>query len=112
MDAYEWELIILNGGEGYTNRAGYVNHVEEQFELPVKATCSKIVKKIDVRYDGEVVMCCLDYYGLHTLGNIKDKSIIDIWYSDMKRQQLEDLEKGNRAKYRLCSKCSDYLVKV
>jgi cyclic pyranopterin phosphate synthase len=112
LDCYGWELVILNGGEGFTNRAGYVNHVEETIKLPVKAACSKIVKKIDVRYDGEVVMCCLDYYGLHSLGNTKDQNIIDIWYSEKKREQLANLAKGNRCAYKLCSGCSDYMTKV
>ena len=57
-------------------------------------------------------MCCLDYYGLHTIGNITDQNIIDIWYGEKKRQQLADLEKGHRFKYKLCSGCSDYMVKV
>lgn len=112
LDQYDWELIVLNGGEGFTNRAGYVNHIEEKYELPVKAACSKIVKKIDVRYDGEVVMCCLDYYGLHSIGNIKNDNIIDIWYGDKKRNQLIDLAKGERDKYKLCSGCSDYMVEI
>lgn len=112
LNSYDWELIILNGGEGFTNRAGYVDHVEEKFELPVKAACSKIVKKVDIRYDGEVVMCCMDYHGLHSLGNINGLNIIDIWYGDKKRQQLADLEKGCRSKYELCSRCSDYMVEV
>lgn len=112
LDSYDWELIILNGGVGFTNRAGYVNHVEEVVSLPVKAACSKIVKKVDVRYDGEVVMCCLDYYGLHSIGNINDHNIVDIWYGDKKRQQLEDLKKGSRCKYELCSGCSDYMVEI
>lgn len=112
LDQFDWELIILNGGEGFTNRAGYVDHIEERYDLPVKAACSKIVKKIDVRYDGEVVMCCLDYYGLHSIGNIKKENIIDIWYSDRRRQQLNDLAKGKRDKYKLCSGCSDYMVEI
>lgn len=112
LNHYDWELIILNGGEDFTNRAGYVKHTEEKHELPVKAACSKIVKKIDVRYDGEVVMCCLDYYGLHPIGNIKDENIINIWYSDKKREQLNDLAAGNRGKYKLCSGCSDYMVEI
>lgn len=112
LDKYDWELIILNGGEGYTNRAGYVNHTEEKYDLPVKAACSKIVKKIDVRYDGEVVMCCLDYYGLHSIGNVNSQNIIDIWYGEKKREQLKDLSIGNRAKYKLCSGCSDYMLPI
>jgi cyclic pyranopterin phosphate synthase len=112
LNQYDWELIILNGGEDFTNRAGYVKHTEEKYVLPVKAACSKIVKKIDIRYDGEVVMCCLDYYGLHPIGNIKNDNIIDIWYGDKKRQQLNDLAVGKREKYKLCSGCSDYMVKL
>lgn len=112
LDQYDWELIILNGGEGFTNRAGYVEHTEEKYELPVKAACSKIVKKIDVRYDGQVVMCCLDYYGLHPIGNIVDENIIDIWYSDKRRNQLNDLAQGHRDRYKLCSGCSDYMAKI
>lgn len=112
LDQYDWELIILNGGEGFTNRAGYVKHTEEKYELPVKAACSKIVKKIDVRYDGQVVMCCLDYYGLHPIGNIVEENIIDIWYSDKRRNQLTDLAQGKRENYKLCSGCSDYMVEI
>jgi MoaA/NifB/PqqE/SkfB family radical SAM enzyme len=112
LDQYNWELIILNGGEGFTNRAGYVNHTEEKYDLPVKAACSKIIKKVDVRYDGEVVMCCLDYYGLHPIGNVKDDNIIDIWYNDKRRNQLKDLAEGKREKYKLCSGCSDYMIEI
>jgi cyclic pyranopterin phosphate synthase len=112
LDQYDWELIILNGGEGFTNRAGYVEHTEEKYELPIKAACSKIVKKIDIRYDGQVVMCCLDYYGLHSIGNIEDENIIDIWYSDKKRNQLNDLAQGHRDRYKLCSGCSDYMLEI
>jgi MoaA/NifB/PqqE/SkfB family radical SAM enzyme len=110
LNQYAWDLIILNGGVNFTNRAGYVKHTEEKYKLPVKAACSKIVRKIDVRYDGAVVMCCLDYYGLHPIGNINDDNIIDIWYSDKKREQLNDLAAGKREKYKLCSGCSDYIV--
>ena len=112
LDQYDWELIILNGGEDFTNRAGYVEHTEEKYELPVKAACSKIVKKIDVRYDGEVVMCCLDYYGLHSIGNIAEENIIDIWYSDKRRNKLTDLAQGKRENYKLCSGCSDYMIEI
>lgn len=112
LDKFDWELIILNGGEGFTNRAGNVEYVEEKIELPVKAACSKIVKKIDVRYDGEVVMCCLDYYAIHSIGNISKTNIIDIWYGEKKRHQLQELANGNRYKFKLCSKCSDYMMEI
>jgi len=112
LQEYPWEYIIVKGGEDFGNRAGYVQHKEEELVLPVKAACSKIEKKLDVRYDGSVVMCCLDYYGIHKIGNIRNQNIIDIWYGEIRQKQIRDLRKGLRNCYELCSKCSDYMVQV
>jgi MoaA/NifB/PqqE/SkfB family radical SAM enzyme len=110
---YPWEhYIIKGGGEDFTNRAGYVQHKEEKFSLPIKAACSKIEKKIDVRFDGKVVMCCLDYYALHPIGDIKEDNIIDIWYGQIRRKQIEDLNQGLRKNYKLCAGCSDYIKEL
>ncbi|MFY7936479.1 MAG: SPASM domain-containing protein, partial [Flavobacterium sp.] len=72
----------------------------------------KIESKIDIRYDGSVVMCCMDYYALHKIGDISTENIIDIWYGEIRRKQIEDLRKGLRENYKLCSKCSDYIVEI
>jgi len=109
---YDWDFYIVKGGENFSNRAGYVQHKTEELSLPVVAACSKIEKKIDIRYDGTVVMCCLDYYGIHKIGDIHNENIIDIWYGGVKQKQIMDLRKGLRSRYKLCSKCSDYLKEV
>lgn len=107
---HDWEFYIIKGGDNFGNRAGYVKHKEETLKLPLLAGCSKIEKKIDVRYDGSVVMCCLDYYALHKIGDIRKDNIIDIWYSEIRQKQISDLRKGLRKNYKLCSGCSDYIV--
>lgn len=107
-----WEYYIIKGGENFGNRAGYVNHKEENLTLPLNAGCTKIEKKIDIRYDGSVVMCCQDYYGIHKIGNIQEENIIDIWYGEIRRKQINDLRKGHRKNYELCSKCSDYVLEI
>lgn len=110
LTEHSWEFYIIKGGDNFGNRAGYVKHKQELHNLPLKAGCSKIEKKIDIRYDGSVVMCCLDYYALHKIGDIKKENIIDIWYSKTRQKQINDLRKGLRKNYRLCSGCSDYIV--
>jgi radical SAM protein with 4Fe4S-binding SPASM domain len=80
--------------------------------LPLTAACSKIENKIDIRYDGSVVMCCLDYYAIHKLGDINKDNIIDIWYGDIRQKQISDLRKGLRKNYNLCSKCSDFIIEI
>jgi MoaA/NifB/PqqE/SkfB family radical SAM enzyme len=112
LDEYPWEYYVIKGGENFGNRAGYVKHKEEELSLPIAAACSKIEKKIDIRYDGSVVMCCLDYYGIHKIGDIRKENIIDIWYGEIRQKQINDLRKGLRKCYELCSKCSDYLIKI
>lgn len=112
LNEYSWDFFIVKGGENFGNRAGYVQHKEESLSLPVRAACSKIEKKLEIRYDGSAVMCCLDYYGVHKIGNINTENVIDIWYGEIRRKQIHDLRQGLRKCYQLCSKCSDYIVKV
>lgn len=112
LNEYPWSYHIIKGGEGFGNRAGYVQYKKEELSLPIKAGCSKIEKKVDIRYDGSVVMCCMDYYGIHQIGNIKDENIINIWYGEIRRKQISNLRKGLRNQYDLCSKCSDYIQEV
>ena len=112
LDDHSWEFYIIKGGENFGNRAGYVTHREETLTLPITAACSKIEKKIDIRYDGSVVMCCLDYYAIHKIGDINKENIIDIWYSEIRQKQISTLRKGLRKCYKLCSKCSDYIVLI
>lgn len=112
LEEYPWDFYIIKGGYNFGNRAGYVQHREEKLVLPIMAACSKIEKKIDVRYDGTVVMCCQDYFGIHSIGNVKDKNITDIWYGEIKQKQINNLRTGLRKCYTLCSKCSEYIVQV
>ena len=110
LSNHNWVFYIIKGGENFGNRAGFVNHKQETLQLPISAGCSKIEKKIDIRYDGSVVMCCLDYYALHKIGNVQNENIIDIWYGDIRQKQILNLRKGLRKNYKLCSKCSDYII--
>ncbi|MCS4432859.1 radical SAM/SPASM domain-containing protein [Aquiflexum gelatinilyticum] len=112
LSDHNWEFYIIKGGDNFGNRAGYVSHKEEKLPLPLTAGCSKIEKKIDVRYDGSVVMCCQDYYSVHKIGDIRKDNIIDIWYGEIRRKQISDLRMGLRKCYELCSKCSDYIVEI
>lgn len=112
LQNYSWNYYIIKGGDNFGNRAGYVTHKNEELTLPITAACSKIENKIDIRYDGTVVMCCMDYYGVHKIGNINHENIIDIWYGKIRHEQIMKLRKGSRKSYDLCSKCSDYIQKI
>lgn len=112
LEDYPWNYYIIKGGENFGNRAGYVKHKKEELSLPIKAGCTKIENKLDIRYDGSAVMCCMDYYAIHKIGDIRNENIIDIWYGEIRQKQIRDLRKGLRNCYKLCSKCSEYIKEI
>ena len=55
-------------------------------------------------WEGDVVPCCFDKDGTHTLGNIKTESFYDIWrgkaYQSFRQQILKE-----RKTIDICSNC-------
>lgn len=112
LDMYNWKFKIIRGGSHYGNRAGNAKHKIESLNLPLKAGCSRIDNKLEIRYDGVAVMCCQDYFGKHPIGNIRKNHILDIWYSKERMYQVSQLSKGLRENFELCSKCSDFTKSI
>lgn len=54
---------------------------------------------------GDLFMCCLDYEGEMNFGNIKDKSILDIFYSERFEKIRELHLKNDIKKIKMCAKC-------
>ncbi|MCP4642360.1 MAG: radical SAM protein [bacterium] len=44
--------------------------------------CSRLLKAACITFDGEVVLCCADYYRSVVLGNIRDNTLADVWNSE------------------------------
>lgn len=57
-----------------------------------------------IDYDGNVVLCCVDYHSQHKFGNVKKEKIMEIWGKPEFKKLRAELLKGN---YRLpiCRKC-------
>lgn len=43
--------------------------------------CTRLFKTACVTFDGDMVLCCTDYYRKAVLGNIRERSIHDVWNS-------------------------------
>lgn len=112
LDRYSWKYGFVQGGDNFGTRAGHAMHKKEELILPIKAACSKIEKKLEIRFDGVAVMCCQDYYGIHPIGNIDKDHILDIWYGLIRQEQINTLRSGLRSSYKLCSTCSDFIKRV
>ena len=93
------------------NRAGwYGDEFEKKRKGILKSKkphpCNKPWEQLAVEADGEVVLCSLDYKKIVKIGNIKEKSIEEIWNNEvMKKYQVGQNDPDKLSKLDLCNKC-------
>ncbi|WP_107925408.1 SPASM domain-containing protein [Brachyspira hampsonii] len=62
------------------------------------------IKNLQISKDGDIILCCKDYYRTNIMGNfIKDGGIVKV-YSSYKKLR-ERLLKDNIADLEICKKC-------
>jgi radical SAM protein with 4Fe4S-binding SPASM domain len=59
-----------------------------------------------VDWNGDVVLCCDDWNHREVLGNLKEKSIEDIWFGDRLKQIREMHLKEEFDKVPICHACN------
>ena len=93
------------------NRAGYYG---EEFNSKKKGIlksfdpypCNKPFNQIAVEFNGEVVICSLDYKHKVKIGNIMENSIEQIWNNEVMRRYQEGQNNKNKLKkLDLCKDC-------
>lgn len=62
-----------------------------------KALCFSALKKnfFGIFWNGDTTFCCLDYEGMLNLGNVRKKSIEEIWCSKYFNNVCKEMAKGN-----------------
>ena len=69
------------------------------------APCHRPLIRLLIRYDGEMCLCCEDTSGAFKLGNVFERSLEQLWYSDRHIEIIESLMGGKRENYDLCRNC-------
>jgi len=67
-----------------------------------KTRCDLTLLVVD--YKGDVLLCCDDYFGKYSFGNVNDKNIMDIWNSKNFKSMRKKLRKGI-FELDICKKC-------
>jgi radical SAM protein with 4Fe4S-binding SPASM domain len=67
--------------------------------------CHRPLIRMIIQHDGEVCNCCEDTTGVFKLGNVYERSLEELWYSEHHVQVVRDLIAGRRDGYSLCSNC-------
>ncbi len=86
------------------NRAGSLDNTS--ISKPLIADCFLPSKHMVINYKGEVVICSNDYYGKVVLGNVAQKSLMDIWQSDDFNNIRRILKRKDRSKITTCTHCN------
>ena len=77
-------------------------------EEPFKAPCPKIKEEMFFLSSGEATLCCWDAHSRTIIGDVKKQTISEIWHSKKLKIFKKFLEKGEREKILICSKCDAF----
>jgi radical SAM protein with 4Fe4S-binding SPASM domain len=85
-----------------TNRAGIFGWNKN---MGVGKQCFYMHYSLQIDWNGDILFCIQDIYGkTRTFGNVKDRSLLDIWNTKQMDKYRELLGKGDRTKSP-CNKC-------
>jgi radical SAM protein with 4Fe4S-binding SPASM domain len=90
----------------FSNRSGNVGDFVPALKEPLKNSCAKPFRMLNINWKGEALLCCNDYNGETSVGNIKDNTVIELWNSQKLQVYRLRLQNKNR-NMKFCDKC-DY----
>jgi radical SAM protein with 4Fe4S-binding SPASM domain len=95
-------------GSEYWSR---LRKLKEQSQKGLKkyVDCPEVYDKLTLRWDGTISACCGDFDNVMKLGNIKEKSLSEIWHSNKANNYRKILSEGGHAKLPLCKNCVQYI---
>lgn len=70
--------------------------------------CPWGIKTCAIHWNGDIVMCAVDYEGAEVFGNVNDDTIQHIWQTSHRAARLTHLHKDWNNIPKLCSKCLDW----
>jgi radical SAM protein with 4Fe4S-binding SPASM domain len=84
------------------------NYLEKNY-VSYTSACSKPFDEIWIDPDGELVLCCNDYFREVSCGSIIDNSLSSIWNSSECMNEIRRMHLKNKFdKGHICSKCLSY----
>jgi radical SAM protein with 4Fe4S-binding SPASM domain len=98
------KIHIRRENEVLSTRGGLSPNNKKKKTLPL--SCFLPYAQFVIRPDGKISLCCNDAYGIHTLGDVSEQSIKEVWYSKEFAGIREVLRKRNgRGSLDLCRYC-------
>jgi radical SAM protein with 4Fe4S-binding SPASM domain len=106
-----WQSVgVQSGSSPLVNRAGNVKNFDELNYKPVNPKpvriCELLYHKMYIGYNGDVLLCCMDWRRRIVLGNANEQSLREIWQGEKYEHYRRFHEEGRFAELDLCNTCS------
>lgn len=97
------KMILKTSDELYIQNRGGLIEVQKHKKFDYFQNKCQHINKLNITKDGDIILCCNDYLKTHIMGNIKEKSLIEIWnsYKNLRKNILEK----NIIELDICKKC-------
>ncbi len=67
--------------------------------------CVRLLKNAYILFNGDLILCCTDYYKTMVLGNVEHATIAEVWNSESARALRHDFLRGDLSRNPLCAEC-------
>jgi len=74
----------------------------------VAKPCPKVQHEMFFMVDGRATLCCWDAHERGIVGDVRENTVEEIWQGETMRQYKDWLNRGERGKIDLCSRCTAY----
>ena len=86
---------------------------KKKVTVPEIGICWELLTHLSIDRFGDVYPCVrYNPYKYNLLGNVKNKSLLELWSSKKRLKLIEEHKKGNRSYSELCAKCDYYGIPV
>ena len=75
---------------------------------PARVPCLKIVDEMFFIVDGRATLCCWDFQEKAVVGDIRERTVEEIWLGAVNQNYRDLLQEGKRDDIDLCSRCDTY----
>ncbi len=101
------DMRSIVGTTKLSNRSGLTKEFIESTDKPLQKMCVKPFRLLNINWKGDAIICCNDYFGNVTPGNVLNKALDELWNSELFNIYRKTLLQRNRD-LPLCKDCDSF----
>jgi len=102
----EYDFIGKIDSDGKTDQTKVQGFYEEKGKSGLKNICTTAFHSLNIKQNGDVCICIVDWNHGTTVGNIKNESLEDIWFGDRMKSFRQMHIDGRKHENESCKNCN------